>query len=473
MPDPHTLVRLVDELLWALRRDGFDISTAQAIDVALALEVVGFDRAEDVREAVACMVVRRARDRARYDAAFDRFFSPATAASRGTLWERLRVRGFDEDELERLRELLAGLMAQGGPGIGSLAALLGRGAELDRLIARTGLASTLDAYSEPKLGFLAHRLVAAIGAGHARQALADLRSRLAGALGARGEALGAALALELDLAEEDARAHIRRTFDARTAEVARDRLQRRPGMAAFASLSDAEMAEVRLAVRRFAERLRGGARVRARRARRGRIDPHRTLRHAMRTGGVPCEFVRCRRLRKRPKVVLLCDVSDSVRAAALFLLEFTYAAQELFESARSFVFVSDLGETTQIFAREPVNIAIDHAWRGQDVVRTGDNSNYGRVLRTFEARYLGAIDRATTVVILGDGRTNYHDAAPEVLDRIRQRARALIWLCPEARGEWVQGDSAMGLYSPRCSAVYEVRCARDLERAAGALVSRL
>jgi uncharacterized protein with von Willebrand factor type A (vWA) domain len=469
MPDPHALVRLVDELLWALRRDGFEISTAQAIDVVYALQVVGFDRVADVREAVACLVVRRARDRPRYDAAFDRFFSPATAASRGTLWERLRARGFGEDDLGPLRELLA---AHGGPGIASLVALLDRGASLDRLIERTGLASTIDAHSEPKLGFLAHRLVAAIGAGDARRALADLRSRLVDALGARGEALGVALALELEIAEEDARAHIRRTFDARAAELAHDRLERRAGTAAFASLSDAEMAEVRLAVRRFAERLRGGARVRARRARRGRVDPHRTLRHAMRTGGVPCEFVRRRRLRKRPKVVLLCDVSDSVRAAALFLLEFMYAAQELFESARSFVFVSDLGETTQLFAREPVHIAIDRAWRGQDAANAGDNSNYGRVLRKFEARYLGAIDRATTVIILGDGRTNYHEAAPEVLDRIRERSRALIWLCPEARGEWAHGDSAMGLYAPKCSAVYEVRCARDLERAAGALVSR-
>src|SRR5271166_764900 len=176
MPDPRALVRLVDELLWALRRDGFDISTAQAIDVARALEAVGFDRVADVREAVACVIVRRARDRPRYDAAFDRFFSPSAAASHGTLWERLRARGFDGDELEHLRELLAELLAKGGLGIASLTALLDHGADLDRLIERSGLLSTVDAYSELKVGFLAHRLVAAIGAGHARQALADLRS---------------------------------------------------------------------------------------------------------------------------------------------------------------------------------------------------------------------------------------------------------------------------------------------------------
>ncbi len=133
--------------------------------------------------------------------------------------------------------------------------------------------------------------------------------------------------------------------------------------------------------------------------------------------------------------------------------------------------MSELGETTDLFAREPVRVAIAHAWGG-GVVHPGDNSNYGRVLRTFEARYLPQIDRRTTVVVLGDGRTNRHDAAPEALDRIRQRARALVWLCPEPRGRWLEGDSAMPRYAPKCTAVYEVRSAADLENAARALVAR-
>jgi hypothetical protein len=192
---------------------------------------------------------------------------------------------------------------------------------------------------------------------------------------------------------------------------------------------------------------------------------------ALRTGGVPFALARKKKRRDRPRLVLLCDVSDSVRAAAAFLLEFTYVAQELFSRARSFVFVSELGETTQLFAHQPVRSAIGQAWGG-GVVRSGDNSNYGRVLRAFEARHLRELDRRTTVVILGDGRTNFHDAAPEVLDRVRERSRALLWLCPEPRGQWSQGDSAMASYAPRCTAVYEVRNAADLEHAARALVAR-
>jgi uncharacterized protein with von Willebrand factor type A (vWA) domain len=468
--DPRALVRVLDELLWTLRREGFEISTAQAIDVARAVQAVGFDSADRVRAAIACVVVRRATERPRFDAAFDAFFAPDAASARGTLWQRLESRGFQPAELDALRELLSRLAA-GGPDGAPIEGVLGRGADLDRLLARSEIARRIDAHSGSMLGYLTHRVAGEAGVGHARRTLPALRSGLVDALGDRGHALADAIAQELDGTDDAIRSFMKRTHESRLAELQGER--RSGGLSAtpFASLTDAQIDEVRCAVRRFAERLRGGARVRARRALRGRVDPHRTLRRALRTGGVPYGITRKQRRRHRPRIFVLCDVSDSVRAAAGFLLEFTYAAQELFERARSFVFVSDLGETTSLFQTQPVRRAIEVAWRGE-VVRTGENSNYGRVLRAFEARYLREVDRSTTVVILGDGRTNYHDASPEVLDRIRARARALLWLCPEPRGQWAAGDSAMPRYAPRCTAVHEVQCARDLERAARRLTTR-
>jgi uncharacterized protein with von Willebrand factor type A (vWA) domain len=468
--DPRALVRVLDELLWALRRDGFEISTAQAIDIARGLEAVGFQRRERVREAIACLVVRRAGERVRFDASFARFFDPTATASRGTLWQRLEARGFDLHETDALRGLLAQLAATGADGV-SLLTGLERGADLDRLLARSSIARSIDAHSGLMLGYLTHRVIGEVGTGRARRALAILRPGLTDALGERGNALADALGQELEAIEDEVRAFVRRTHEGKVADLDRDRGERRLETTPFSALTDGEIQDVRRAVRRFAERLRGAARVRARRARRGRFDAHRTLREALRTGGVPYQIARTSRRRDRPKVFVLCDVSDSVRAAAGFLLEFTYAAQELFERARTFVFVSELGETTHLFERETVRTAIDRAWRG-GVVRAGENSNYGRALRAFEHRHLHELDRATTVVILGDGRTNFHDASPDVLDRIRSRSRALLWLCPEPRGLWSTGDSAMARYAPRCTAVHEVSCVRDLERAARGLVMR-
>lgn len=466
--DARALTRVVDELVWSLRRAGMTIATSQAIDVVRAVRAVGVDDGAAVREAIAAIVVHRARERATFDATFDRFFA-AERATAGTLWERLAARGFVASELDELRALLVAFASSGDAPLG---ALLERGAELDRLLHVAGVARAAEAQSRMQLGFFTHRVLADVGATRARDALAALRARLTDALGAeRATLLADALARELDAASDEIRAHVREGIERREAALADEARARTLATAAFTSLTDAEVDEVRRAVRSLAQRLRGGARVRARRARRGRIDPHRTLRRALATGGVPFLPARKKRHRDKPRLVMLCDVSDSVRSVACFMLELVYAAQELFERTRSFVFVSDIGETTALFANEPVSVALGQAYGG-GVVSVNENSNYGRMLRAFEARHLDAVDRQTTVVILGDGRTNYHEDSADVLDRVRARARSLLWLCPERRAEWAQGDSAMARYAAKCDAVLEVRSARDLEVAARALVAR-
>jgi uncharacterized protein len=473
MADSQALVQLLDELFWALRRDGFELSTAQAIDASRAVVAVGVGRRTDVRDALAAVFVQRARDRDRFDAAFDRFFAvDAVRARAHTLGDQLSALGFDDSELSTLRVLMAELATRDAEGSAILGTLLEQRAELDRALLLGGMASDFGADSGPQMGFLTHRLLSRVGSGKAHLALASLRALLVEKLGSRGEALADALLRHLERMQDEVREQVRRHHEAALAGMDRERSEHRLATTPFAALTDTEIEDVRRSVRLFAERLRGGARMRTRRRTlHGRIDPHRTLRRALRTGGVPFDLVRKQRRRDRPRLVLLCDVSDSVRAAACFLLEFTFAAQDLFDHARSFVFVSDLGEVTQLFAREPVRVAIAHAWGG-GVVAAGDNSNYGRVLRAFESRYARELDRRTTVVILGDGRTNYHDPAADVLERVRERSRALLWLCPEPRSQWGQGDSAMASYARSCTAAYEVRCAADLEHVARALVAR-
>ena len=464
MADVRAALRVTDELLWVLRRSGFAIATSQAIDAVRAVRAVGFESPALVREALASVLVKRARDRGRFDSVFDAFFS---GTPRGTLWERLAADGFTTGELDALRELLDAL-ATSAPD-GALGPLIHRGAELDRLLQLAGSAQMLEGMQSPlQAGFYTHRLLEHVGNWRAQDELASLRVRLVDTLGEdRAAALIKALQREVQSAAADVRAFVKTTLERRDADRARggDVLG-----TPLTALDPVEVEEVRRAVRAFVERLRGGERVRKRRSLRGRIDGRATLRRAMRTGGVPFRLCRRARRRDRPRLLLVCDVSDSVRSVARFLLELTYASQELFERTRTFVFVSELGETTKLFEEEPIETALARASSGA-VVPVTHNSNYGRVLRAFEETVLRDVDRRTTVVILGDGRTNYQADGAEVLDAIRARARAVIWMCPEPRAAWVTGDSAMPRYAPKCTRVLEVRCARDLEDAARLLLT--
>jgi uncharacterized protein with von Willebrand factor type A (vWA) domain len=468
MPDERALPRVIDELLWSLRRAGLDIPVSAAIDALAAVREVGLENRGIVKEALAAVVVKTPEERPRFDRVVGDFF--AHSSPHEGLPERLARLGFSETELEELTDLLERLARTSGHDGELLGSLLGRGPDLDRLFQLAGISRTLAAVQSPlQLGLVTYRVLDELGLGRAYDTLGRLRAHLRDALGAdRGDALVEALEAELDRTAEEVRSHVREALARRSLEKEGASRKRTLETAAFTSLTDAEVNEVRRAVHTFGERLRGAERVRERRARQGRVDLPRTMRRATETGGVPFVLLRRRRRRDKPKLFLLCDVSDSVRAAARFMLELAYVAQELFLRTRSFVFVSELGETTSLFAGHDVTAALGHAYGG-GVVSVADNSNYGRVLRAFEERYLDEVDRRTTVVILGDGRTNYHDDAAEVLDRIRARARALVWLCPEERLGWFTGDSAMPRYAPRCTRLFEVKNARELEAAARGL----
>jgi hypothetical protein len=466
------VLRVLDELLWALRREGFTISTAQALDAVRVARLVGLSDRGALRSAVAAVIVDRRADRHRFAAAFDAFFA-ADRAHAGDLWSRLRARGFSDAEMDALRELLhaaAELRGATGDTVALLGAL-GSESELDHLLRAAGVARVLAPMSSPlQAGFFAQKAMSAVELPRAASALKRIAAALREALGQeRGEALAQALAEELDRARRRVRMHVDRTLEDRLAEPEQGARRRAEGVV-FAGLTEPERAEVRRAMRSLAQRLRGAERVRQKRARRGRIDPHRTLRLALRTGGVPFQPARKRRRRDKPRLFVLCDVSESVRAASLFMLELVHAAHDLFAGTRSFVFVSELAETSRLFAELPPDRALARVYGG-DVVSLAHNSNYARALASFEELAGRAVDRRATVVILGDGRTNYLGDGADVVARLRERARAVVWICPEGASAQGSGDSAMQRYAAASSRLVVARNARELCDAARAVAA--
>src|SRR5262245_40977926 len=259
------MLGVLDDFLWALRREGFAISTPQAIDAARAAHEVGFGDKANLPAATACVVTEAVERRKRYDQVFDEFFS-LQATRPIELTRRLLGQGFTRTELGALRELLREFLApQGG---GRLRALLTGGSALDHLLASERVQELLGRMSGPmQKGFYTHRVLDEIGVEKARSALSVLEGGLSDAIGSeRAELLVAALMRELDQSEES----IRHQVEERLAALIGDR---GPMSRPFAELSEQEMEEVRRGVRLLAERLRGAARVKDRHKKRGRLDP--------------------------------------------------------------------------------------------------------------------------------------------------------------------------------------------------------
>jgi hypothetical protein len=459
--DRRALVRVFDELLWSLRRAGVTVSTSQALDWLRAVDALGLGAPSDLRAALVAVTAKGRSDVAVIERVFDRFFTGERL--RGDLFERLAAVGLRASEVDALRAILDEV-ARTGAGEGAAASVIvGRGAAFDRLLGLAG--AKVDAFApEVARGWLVEQARASIGMRRAKDGLAAIRARLVDAFGQeRAEVVAALLEGEVRAAEADVRAMVdarRRAQDERR-QSREERLTTRP----FASLTPEERIKVRRAVKVVAEKMAGAERVRRRHASRGRFDARLTLRAAWRTSGVPVEAVRRRRRPGKPKLFLLCDVSDSVRGAAELLLEVVQSAQSVFSGTRSFVFVRDLGEATELLARHPPQRARELIAAGA-VVPVTENSSYGRVFRLFLERHGREVDKRATIVILGDGRTNWVDDGAPVLDALRARAKALVWLCPEPRAQWSVGDSAMGRFAPKCTEVLEVGSVEALEVAA-------
>jgi uncharacterized protein with von Willebrand factor type A (vWA) domain len=198
----------------------------------------------------------------------------------------------------------------------------------------------------------------------------------------------------------------------------------------------------------------------------------RTLRKNLGAGAVPLRLVFRARRPERAEVLVLCDVSESVRHVTRLMLLFLFALQSLFARVRTFVFVADLAEVTErLRAERDPGRAADLAVAAR-AVSLAANSNYGRVLRRCHRELLASVTRRTTVLVVGDGRNNYNPPEAWVLDELRRRARRLLWICPEERAAWGTGDSEMPRYAARCDRVATAATLEELEGIAEALVPR-
>ncbi len=228
----------------------------------------------------------------------------------------------------------------------------------------------------------------------------------------------------------------------------------------FASLTPKEVETMREVIEQLVRKLKDTISRRYARRSRGVLDIKKTLRRAAGYQGIPIElFFRHHPLRKA-KIVALCDVSGSVWSAARFMLNMLYSLQECFTQVRSFVFVAGLDEVTRVFEDHEINQAIEKILKEANIEYNAA-TDYGLTFRQFKKRYMDIINKKTTLIIIGDGRTNYAHPEETILDEMRERSRRVIWLNPETPYFWYTGDSEMRTYMQYCD---EVRPCQNLNQ---------
>jgi uncharacterized protein with von Willebrand factor type A (vWA) domain len=162
------------------------------------------------------------------------------------------------------------------------------------------------------------------------------------------------------------------------------------------------------------------------------IDLRRTFRRNIKYGGTVLELARRRRKLRKPRIVLLCDVSRSMETYSTFLLQFMYALQHTLLRLRveSFVFSTRLTRVTDYFKAADIYTALGRISR--EVPDWSGGTRIGDSLRTFNRHWaLKVVDRHTIVLILSDGLDSGEAGVlGDEMEQIERRAARVIWLNP-------------------------------------------
>jgi uncharacterized protein len=429
------LLEFADEL----RTEGVAVGTSELLDAFNALDAVSWTSLEDFREALATTLAKSQEDRHVLDVLFERFFF--RAVEREAIEQGLReesFRGGEELDLEALRERIR---------------------------------EAIKAGSDGEMRDLARLAIAAFGRqGEGSGVIGVDVQRIRRTLGLKGEKLGAELpdpdAVPRDRLQEFER-HVRRELERQMIE----RTQSLPPAKPLRELDRAlptnpaqDLSQVHRTVAQLKKRLASQGREHRGRRRSWHVDVRRTMRASLQTGGVPLDLKYRPRRPRRPELYVLCDVSTSVTSASVFFLSVLHALHDQFRKLRSFVFVERISEVTDVFERERSFEAVSRRIATDaGVADVSGYTDYGRVWVEFLDKVVDDLDPRSTVIVLGDARTNGREPHAQVFGHVAGRAGRTFWINPEPRLYWNYGDSVMSAYEPFCDGVFECWTTSQLE----------
>jgi uncharacterized protein len=444
----------------AARGAGVRVSPAESIDAMKAVADVGFADRGILRDTLLLTLAKSQDEKQALGETFDLFFSQPEPKD-----ESAPENAAEDTANSTTPNATPGETGEAGappPELGELAQMLmsqDRNAVAAALANAASAASLSDIRYFTQRGIFSTRILNQLGI----ERLRDDLDALTATNPAAAERLAAALtALRENVSDVVSQALV--LYGREESENLRNEILRN---APLARLERRQVEQMKALIHAIARRLRERYSKPRKRQRRGHLDIRRTLRRNAAWGGIPFLTSWKRRHRDRPQIVALCDVSGSVAQVSDFFLLLIHSLHEVVDDVRSFAFSGNLIEVSDILETKSPEQAMSEI---MSKVGFG-SSDYGGSLLDFEKGWIKTVTPKTTVIVLGDARTNNLDPRADILRRISERSKRLVWLNPEGRMAWGWGDSEMPRYATFCTVVRQCATAKQLERAVSDIVA--
>lgn len=451
------------QLISALRASGVRVSLAESAEAFSAVDLMGIQDREQFRLSLRATLIKDLKDIPAFDKLFPLFFGSGQPPMMGgnpsdgmtpeeaqTLADALRQ--YTQDLRQRMQRLMNGEQ-------------LSR-SELEALGQIVGLNQMDDLRYQ---NWMAQRMMRAMAFPEVREAMKELMEELQrmGMNRDRVEQMQNMIQQNMEgmqgQIEQFAGERIAENMSEKEPGDHADNLMNRP----FNALNDADKKALQHEVKRLAAMLRTRIALRQKRAKSGQLDPKATIRSNLKYHGVPMEIKHKDRVRK-PKMVVICDISTSMRFCSELMLSFLFALQGQVRKTHAFAFIDHLEYISDDFNGSNADEAIASVlWR----MPSGHyNTDLGWSLNDFQNEYMDMLNSGTTLIIVGDGRNNYYNPRLDIFSTMTRRASRTIWLNPEPPTLW-HGDSDMPRYAPLCDNVLKVSNLRELANAVDSLLT--
>ena len=160
------------------------------------------------------------------------------------------------------------------------------------------------------------------------------------------------------------------------------------------------------------------------------LNLRRTVRRNLGRGGDLLQLVYAGRKPRKPRLVVLLDVSGSMELYSFFLLRLLYALQCRFRRVSSFVFATDLEEVTDCLDARTLADALGRVSRR--TLGWSGGTRLGDCLQRLVERHGARLLRPDTVfVVLSDGLdVGSPERLAQELRRVKTRTARIVWLNP-------------------------------------------
>ena len=433
---------VLQDFIASLRNCGVRVSMSETLDAAATVKAVGYDDRQILKDSLSASLAKSYREKLIFDDCFDRFFSAESMKG----WDYFSpADGVPVPDVSPLATMIltgdrSGLSvsmsrAARRVDISAISFFTQKSRYIQRILQEMGmegLKQDIHRMSEQE-GFWSKQSLEALQAG---------RERLF----------------------EEVRDFVEKQYGLYASSVPEQIMESYLRRVRLSNVEQRDFERMRRIIQKMVQRLNDRYSRRPRKSNRGALDLKATLRRNLAYQGLI--FEPCWKGKKldRPEFLVLCDVSRSVQAFSRFMLLFLYSLHEELARIRSFIFCTNLVEVSHVFEECEAEEALAKLKNGAGLDLTLGRTDYGQSFQDFKEEAMDRVTNKTTAIILGDARNNYGEPRTDILKRVHELSKRVLWLNPEPPVYWGTGDSEMKRYSPYCFIVQQCSTVTHLER---------